>query len=270
MIKIHDFKGQEYTFTHSKFPDGTSQAWLINPEPQINTMYRVTWMFENETEFVIILQLGALLKKLTLLAPTLNVPFFPYSRQDKIVSNNSTFAKNIFMDTIKLYYGMIKTYDVHSSSPGVNSYSPVELINAALPGHDVVCFPDAGAGLRYNKLMDVECVVCDKIRNQLTGEIEGLKFLELNGHVDLTGCNVLVVDDLCDGGKTFTEVAKLLKSAGATNLSLAVSHGLFTKGLDILYESGYNHIYTTNSTFKMQVEDSWIVKRSNLTIVKVV
>ena len=31
------------------------------------------------------------------------------------------------------------------------------------------------------------------------------------------------------------------------NFDLTVSHGIFSKGKDILYDAGYNNIYTTNS-----------------------
>ena len=44
----------------------------------------------------------------------------------------------------------------------------------------------------------------------------------------------IVVDDICDGGGTFIGLAKLLKGRGAIKCTLAVTHGLFTKGFDKL------------------------------------
>jgi len=61
------------------------------------------------------------------------------------------------------------------------------------------------------------------------------------------GKEILIVDDLCDGGATFIEEAKGLKSIiPDAKLSLFVCHGLFTKGIDVLLEH-FEHIYCTNS-----------------------
>ena len=61
---------------------------------------------------------------------------------------------------------------------------------------------------------------------------------------------ILVVDDICDGGGTFLLLAEALRKAGIdNNLELYVSHGIFSKGTDIIYKSFYP-IYTTNSFFR--------------------
>jgi ribose-phosphate pyrophosphokinase len=53
-----------------------------------------------------------------------------------------------------------------------------------------------------------------------------------------------VIDDICDGGATFIELAKQLH---APNLTLRVTHGVFSKGVDRLVRAGYSRIITTNS-----------------------
>ena len=50
------------------------------------------------------------------------------------------------------------------------------------------------------------------------------------------GRNCLIVDDICDGGGTFIPLAKKLKNAGAKTVTLYVTHGIFSKGLDPLKE----------------------------------
>jgi ribose-phosphate pyrophosphokinase len=237
-------------------------------------MIDVLWMFENEAELITICQLGFLLNTYGIF-PSLEAPWLPYGRQDKIVSNSTTFARMVFENLVReAGYTRIMTYDAHSFSRFIGSKPPTELIKAALPGHDIVCFPDKGAALRYIDLLielnpEMDCVVCDKVRDQITGEITGLKFMDLkNGPVELSGCNVLVWDDLCDGGKTFTEVAKLLKSVNAKSMSLAVSHGIFSKDTGILFTNGYNKVYTTNSLMKYNKENR--VVSGNLQIIEVV
>lgn len=255
MIKLRNkLTGKPYDFTISKFPDGTSQAWQIVPEPEQHETIDVLWIFENEAELITICQLGFLLNTYGIF-PLLEAPWLPYGRQDKMVSNSTTFARLVFENLVReAGYTRIMTYDGHSFSRFIGSREPIELIKAALPGHDMVCFPDNGAAMRYADLLNdlypkMVYIICDKVRNQLTGEITGLKFATLD-QVDLSGYNVLVWDDLIDGGKTFTEVAKLLKAAGANSLSLAVSHGIFSKGIEIVFDSGYDTVYTTNSLMK--------------------
>lgn len=277
MILLQDSNGNKYDFQITKFPDGSSQVWKINPEPAKMTLMEVTWFFENEAELFHICQLGDLLYKHFFVFPTLVCPFLPYSRQDKKISNSSTFARDTFIHlVVQSGYTRIRTYDAHSNSFYIDSKEPTELIDAALPGHDVVCFPDKGAKERYSKLFKGTPVIySDKRRNQLTGVIEGVD-LELNG-VDISGKNVLVFDDICDGGKTFLEIAEKLNIYSPANLSLAVSHGLFSKGLDKMIEVGYSNFYTTNSLLRnsytgkaTSYKTSCGIQNINYEIVKVV
>lgn len=74
---------------------------------------------------------------------------------------------------------------------------------------------------------------------------------------DLTGMNCLIVDDICDGGATFVALHDLLKAQGADKIFLAVSHGIFSKGLIPL--QGFTQVYTTNSVCKRQTGENLTV-----------
>lgn len=65
--------------------------------------------------------------------------------------------------------------------------------------------------------------------------------------VDLTDKTVMILDDICDGGRTFIEAVKHLREAGAKRVELYVTHGIFSKGVENLLDNGIDHIYTTNS-----------------------
>jgi len=54
----------------------------------------------------------------------------------------------------------------------------------------------------------------------------------------------MIVDDICDGGATFILLAKELYAAGAKEVNLFVTHGIFSKGLIPLYEAGIKRIFT--------------------------
>ncbi|MEL6720431.1 MAG: phosphoribosyltransferase family protein [Bacteroidota bacterium] len=63
---------------------------------------------------------------------------------------------------------------------------------------------------------------------------------------DLNAKNCLIVDDICDGGRTFIGLAEALKHKGANRLYLAVSHGIFSYGFEEL-NNHFEHIFTTDA-----------------------
>ena len=67
----------------------------------------------------------------------------------------------------------------------------------------------------------------DKIRDTMTGALSGFEVYA----DDLTGKDVVILDDLCDGGGTFIGLAKKLREKGAAKITLYVTHGMFTKGV---------------------------------------
>ena len=62
--------------------------------------------------------------------------------------------------------------------------------------------------------------------------------------VDIQNKTILIIDDICDGGMTFKLTAERLKELGAKEVHLYVTHGIFSKGLETLRESGIDRIFT--------------------------
>lgn len=248
MITIKDLNTDTtINFEITKFPDGTSQLWKLSPTPEMMGKIEVIWMFENEAELFHILQLGDLLSLKYRTFPVLNCPWLPFARQDKPYGNNSTFAKRTFLEAVRNSgYSGIKTYDAHSQSDFVTSIYPsvFHKFVKESSNYDIVVFPDMGAKARYGHLNE-STLYCDKVRNQLTGEIEGLKLIAFDDEIE--GKDVVIIDDICDGGRTFIETVKALIPFKPANIDLCVSHGIFSKGLDVLFDAGIRDIYTTNS-----------------------
>ncbi len=71
------------------------------------------------------------------------------------------------------------------------------------------------------------------------------------------------MDDICDGGRTFTGIAEELKQKGAGNLILIVSHGIFSHGFEELFKH-YSRIITTNSFRDIQNEEVEVIKVEEL------
>jgi ribose-phosphate pyrophosphokinase len=239
MIKLN---GEPINVT--MFPDGTSQVWHITNIKEDENI--VEWKFEHEGELVHLWQLRTLLcKKAELARRILLMPYLPYGRQDKNICNEETFALHTFCDMLgEMYWDEIKTFDAHSDA----SKRWVNVINiepdlSFVHDYEIVCLPDKGAFDRYHPLISAHpCIIYgDKVRDPSTGWITSYRLV---GEHDIQGKNIIVVDDLCDGGATFNILAKSFEDAMVLNLY--VSHGIFSKGVDELLNS-YGDIYTTDS-----------------------
>jgi hypothetical protein len=116
--------------------------------------------------------------------------------------------------------------------------------------HQMIVFPDESAFLRYRHCLSEQqkYVILSKVRDQETGEILGL---DVVGNLPLTSVpgQTLIVDDICDGGRTFMEAAKLLRDKGVKGgINLLVVHGIFSNdAVDNLRDAGIGEIWCTNS-----------------------
>ncbi len=253
MIKLFIDK-VEHEFTTTIFPDGTSQVWKIKDIPDWThlSLVEIVWIFENEAELIHVCQLARLVNEEVTDVGVIIAPYLPYARQDKSVANGQSFA----LETMKRILNgagihRIITFDAHSKSNNVVSLSPVEF-HKSIFNHDVVCFPDKGAAERYGNadaFGNAPIIHCEKIRNQATGEITGLKVVGATPDL-LTDKRVLIVDDICDGGMTFIKVSEALQSFQPRLVDLAVSHGIFSKGKHVLHAAGIKNIFTTNSLLR--------------------
>lgn len=112
--------------------------------------------------------------------------------------------------------------------------------------YDLCVAPDKGAVELVNQWVNYrkEKAYCSKIR--IDGKPE-VHIDEENRKQISSATDILIVDDICDGGRTFIEVAKAIRKVNSTAiLSLAVTHGIFSNGYEELSKH-FETIYTTNS-----------------------
>ena len=234
------------------FPDNTSQVWKL-PDSILKAspvaIAQIKWVFEHEGEFLHLAQLKRLLNYYGYCI-SLYMPYLPYGRQDKNIDNNSTFALGTFTFLLNsLNFLDITCLDPHSDvAQGlINHFRPIypaKLVEqiAQLQEGTIFCYPDAGALKKYSEVYAMSYrphIYGEKVRDQLTGNILSYKLVG-----DPSGKNVLIVDDICDGGMTFKILAKDLLAAEANSVVLFVTHGIFSKGLKTLFDSGIQRIFT--------------------------
>ena len=256
-LKLTYFNETTYeTVVPTIFPDGTSQTWKVKSlakEYRNVTQAEIIWQFESEAEFIHVAQLSDLLDSYTGYPrplKILNVPFMPYGRQDKPISNSTTFAQRTFTKLVdSLNFDRVISFDVHGvcTIKNLHKISANETIKKIFEDnkYDIYVYPDGGACERYLHEPFINGL---KIRNKTTGEIE--EYILEDGGVDVVGKRMLIVDDLCDGGATFIHLMKMLKDLNVGEVGLYVSHGIFSKGIDHLKEAGITQFFTTNSLIK--------------------
>jgi ribose-phosphate pyrophosphokinase len=191
------------------------------------------------------------------------MPYVPYARQDRICAPGEAFTLKIFAQIINsAKFDKVIVFDAHSDvAPALidrcenhTNHEFVDLACMALNSYRseskknlILVSPDSGANKKCNKLYEsLDCftslVKCDKLRNPGTGELAGFEVFA----TDLKGDDCMIVDDICDGGRTFIGIAQELKMKNAGDIYLCVTHGIFSYGFDEL-KKYFKKIFTTNS-----------------------
>lgn len=163
----------------------------------------------------------------------LDIPYLPYARQDRVMTDGESLALKVFCDYINYLKLDIVTVDDCHSDVGIALLNNVRWIKQYpdmgtgidMSVYDTIISPDAGAMKKATHIAQIakkDMIVATKNRNVRTGEVSKPYF---SG--DVEGKTLLIVDDLCDGGRTFINLAEVLKEKGAKRVDLYVTHGIF-------------------------------------------
>lgn len=196
----------------------------------------------------------------------LYVPYFMGARSDrKFVDGGVNYLKQVICPIINsLNFVTVITLDPHSDvlEACLNNYEKLDnhtVVKYALTeidnkkdAQERICLvsPDAGA---YKKIFDVakkfqiqNIVTANKVRDMRSGKILKTELPNLPGLVG-DDLQYVIIDDICDGGRTFNELAKAIREQRAdAKIYLVVTHGIFSAGFAELTRH-FEHIYTTNS-----------------------
>lgn len=247
MITVNGTVISKNTF---KFPGGELGVSLKNVDAP-TTSVEVEALLKNSDDIMeLVLITSAIREALSYrkVPMELRLLYFPYGRQDRVCNPGEAHGVKAMAGIINLLgYDMVGILDPHSDAviAAVNNSYPIDqCIPAAEALEDLVrkehyelVSPDAGAEKKINKLakalgawgLTPPVHYARKKRNLATGEITAT---EIDGN--FAGKDLVIVDDICDGGRTFIELAKVLKEKGAGKLVLYVSHGIFSKGFEEL------------------------------------
>lgn len=194
------------------------------------------------------------------------LPYTPYARQDRTCVGGESFSLKVFADLLNsLNFEKVTVFDPHShvieacinKVKVVSQYQIIskwEGFKRRIFQGTIFVSPDAGANKKTSEIAGYfqhkEFIRADKLRDLSNGNIkETVVYCD-----NLKGEDVVILDDICDGGRTFIELAKVLKKKNSGKVILYVTHGIFSQGLDVLYKNGIDEIWTTNS-FKTEFTD---------------
>lgn len=185
----------------------------------------------------------------------LDLPYVPYSRQDRVCAQGDAFGLKVFADQLNaLNFNLVAIFDAHSDvAPAlINNCIHREtkdlfaLNSRFLDKYSHLVSPDAGSYKKVTSiasLIDLPVIPALKTRDTTTGRLSNT-ILVTDGVESPS--RLLVIDDICDGGYTFILLGKELKKTFPdTPIDLYISHGIFGKGIDEL-KKYYDNIYCYN------------------------
>lgn len=262
MIKVrHSITGQDITPRIFKFPAGELQVEFFSDGFKSFGSVNITMKNITSDDIIALMQISEVLKRNKIAVNILEIPYMPCSRMDRPIAQYS-FSLKVLADLINSVEAkQVITLDAHSTAcdlliNNLQNQDPYDYqmdffthIGTTI-GINIIN-PDAGASKKYNSL-----------KERCKDVIQALKYRDFNGNIlntevfckDLNGTPCVVLDDICDGGTTFIELAKVLKAKNAGKLYLFVTHGIFSKGIEELGKY-YEVIGCTDSFGKYEWAD---------------
>ncbi len=217
-----------------KFPDGEKYVRVLGSAEEV-TVVQSTFRPQDE-HLLELLLIGDALKERGVKRLRAVVPYLAYSRQDRVTKDGEPVSVRAVMRALGIYYDELYVFDLHN--PETLRFFPGKAINVSPAraiaeyfgeklGDGIVLAPDKGARERAKAVAEklgFEFSHFEKRRISPT-EVE-MRPVD----VDVSGKNVLIVDDIISTGGTMVKAANLLRELGAKKVFVAATHGVFAEG----------------------------------------
>lgn len=192
------------------------------------------------------------------------IPYFGYARQDrkdkprvsigaKLVANLLTAAGVQRMMTLDLHAGQIQGFfdfpvdHLDATAIFVPYIKELKITNYMFASADV---GGVGRARIYAKHFGAEMAVCDKHRIR-ANEIASMQVIG-----DVSGMNVILVDDIIDTGGTLARAAEVLMDKGALSVRAFCTHGIFSgKAYEVIEKSALKEVVVTDSLPQKQLDN---------------
>lgn len=203
------------------------------------------------------------------------MPMLYEGRQHKRSARESLDCAIMLQELVSMGVTDIITFDAHDSR--ISNAIPLRSFDNVRPTYQMIkalvknvpdivvdkdaltiISPDEGAMGRcmyYSSVLGIDIGMFYK-RRDYTRIVNGRNPIEAHEYLggDLTGKDVIVVDDIISSGDSLIDVALQLKQKGAKRIFGFVTFGLFTEGLDKFnkaYNDGlFDKVFTTNLVYR--------------------
>lgn len=239
----------------ARFPDGESHLVLdeIDRKEPVEIIAKIT----SSNDVFVLMQLADILNRQCVRVARITIPYLMSMRCDRLFSLERPFTLNIVANIINSFNAdKVEILEPHSDVALRLIKNSKAISVSFLEDNDFVyCLPDAGACSRNSKsVMKHKPIKCSKVRDVETGRICELNIDDLGDYKE--GMDIVVIDDLCDGGGTFVAIAEKLRKLNPGKLILSVTHAVQWDGI-YQVSKAFDKVFITNShTHWMHLPDN--------------
>jgi ribose-phosphate pyrophosphokinase len=272
-------ENSEISFKISKFPDGQQSLEIDFPASARNSIrgseVKISARLKTFRDLELIIGANQILREMEASKVHLYVPYFLGARSDrKFQESGVNYLKKVICPVINSQeFDSVTVLDPHSDvlEACLNNFKKVNNFSLVLNSlKDIdnkdgakkrICLisPDGGA---LKKIYDVaenfqipQIVTAMKHRDIKTGKITHTEVPNLPVSVKEEELKYVIVDDICDGGRTFIELSKAIKAQRSeAKIYLIVTHGIFSNSF-LELSRHFTKIYSSNSYSDIDVED---------------
>jgi ribose-phosphate pyrophosphokinase len=184
------------------------------------------------------------------------IPYFGWARQDRKDVPRVAIGAKLVADLLSVAgINRLITMDLHADQIQGFFDVPVDHLYASTVFLDeiksknlpdlLIATPDVGGTKRantYAKYLNVPMVICYKLRKK-ANEVSEMKIIG-----DVSGMNVILVDDMVDTAGTITKAADLMLKEGAASVRAIASHAVMSDPASVrVDQSGLSEIIFTDS-----------------------
>ena len=229
------------------FPDGESLVRLPERLPARTVLY-VTLDHPNTKLVELLLAAGAA-SGLGASALTLVAPYLCYMRQDVAFRPGEAVSQRIVGELLSRHFDTVITVDPHAvparRAVALTATAAMADWLIARGGEPVLIGPDAESAQWVSAIASRAGVDFGVATKQRLGDRDVR--IELP-ETEVGGRAVVLVDDVASTGQTLVETARRVREAGASSVSVLVTHALFVgDALQRLADAGVDDIVSTDS-----------------------
>jgi ribose-phosphate pyrophosphokinase len=256
-ITLETETGQDLPFKTLGFPGGERHVdlgvWDTQPKHVV-----IRARIDSSDDLMTLFLLSDALQRIHM-PMFLELPYMPYARQDRVCSPGQAHSLDVVGNFINTFvYQKVAIWDPHSwltlaaversheVPPSAIIEKSPQLSHFMRNQDTILVAPDKGAVQRVREVSTYfgqpNVLECSKNRDPATGALTGLHIPDM----DLDGKTLVIVDDICDGGWTFTNLATRLREQNPWMIILYTTHGIFSRGLAAL-DGFVDYVYASDS-----------------------